>query len=101
MREAVQYDSPIVNVKVHGTYFQKKVWTQLSKILYGETTTYKDVAKAIGSPTGYRALEVVNNKNLITIICLCHRGIGASGKLVGYGGGLDIKEQLLRLEKIL
>lgn len=90
-----------LKMKLHGTDFQKKVWTYLSKIPYGETRTYKDVAEAIGSPKGFRAVGMANNKNPIAIIFPCHRVIGASGKLVGYGGGLDIKEQLLRLEGIL
>lgn len=90
-----------LKMKLHGTDFQKKVWTYLSKIPYGETRTYKDVAEAIGSPKGFRAVRMANNKNPIAIIFPCHRVIGASGKLVGYGGGLDIKEQLLRLEGIL
>lgn len=90
-----------LKMKLHGTEFQKKVWTYLSEIPYGETRTYKDVAEAIGSPKGFRAVGMANNKNPIAIIYPCHRVIGASGKLVGYGGGLDIKEQLLRLEGIL
>lgn len=90
-----------LKMKLHGTDFQKKVWTYLSEIPYGETRTYKDVAEAIGSPKGFRAVGMANNKNPIAIIYPCHRVIGASGKLVGYGGGLDIKEQLLRLEGIL
>ena len=90
-----------LKMKLHGTEFQKKVWTYLSEIPYGETRTYKDVAEAIGSPKGFRAVGMANNKNPIAIIYPCHRVIGASGKLVGYGGGLDIKERLLRLEGIL
>lgn len=90
-----------LKMKLHGTEFQKKVWTYLAEIPYGETRTYKDVAEAIGSPKGFRAVGMANNKNPIAIIYPCHRVIGASGKLVGYGGGLDIKEQLLRLEGIL
>lgn len=90
-----------LKMKLHGTDFQKKVWIYLSKIPYGETRTYKDVAEAIGSPKGFRAVGMANNKNPIAIIYPCHRVIGASGKLVGYGGGLDIKEQLLHLEGIL
>lgn len=90
-----------LKMKLHGTDFQKKVWTYLSEIPYGETRTYKDVAEAIGSPKGFRAVGMANNKNPIAIIYPCHRVIGADGKLVGYGGGLDIKEQLLRLEGIL
>ncbi|MDQ0359400.1 methylated-DNA--[protein]-cysteine S-methyltransferase [Breznakia pachnodae] len=90
-----------LKMKLHGTEFQKKVWTYLSEIPYGETRTYKDVAEAIGSPKGFRAVGMANNKNPIAIIYPCHRVIGASGMLVGYGGGLDIKEQLLRLEGVL
>ena len=83
-----------------GTNFQKCVWRALCDIPYGETRTYKQIAEAIGNPKAVRAVGMANNRNPITIIVPCHRVIGANGKLVGYGGGLEMKEFLLRLEKV-
>ena len=82
-----------------GTEFQKLVWNELLKIPYGETCSYGEIAKRIGNPKASRAIGMANNRNPISIIIPCHRVIGASGKLVGYGGGIDIKEKLLNLEK--
>lgn len=82
-----------------GTDFQKKVWQALCKIPYGETFSYKKVAQKIGNEKACRAVGMANNKNPIAIIVPCHRVIGENGKLVGYAGGLDIKEKLLELEK--
>lgn len=69
-------------------------------IPYGQTRTYKEIAIAIGNEKACRAVGMANNRNPISIIIPCHRVIGANGKLVGYGGGLDIKEKLLNIEKI-
>ena len=91
-----QFDIPI---KLEGTDFQIKVWKELLKIPYGETCTYLDIAKRIGNPKAYRAVGMANNKNKIMIIIPCHRVIGSNKKLVGYAGGLDVKEKLLKLEK--
>lgn len=85
--------------KLSGTEFQKKVWTTLCDIPYGETRSYKDIAKAVGNPKASRAVGMANNKNPISIVVPCHRVIGADGKLVGYGNGLDMKQKLLELEK--
>ncbi len=82
-----------------GTNFQKKVWRELIKIPYGETRSYKQIAELIGNPKACRAIGSANNKNPIIIIIPCHRVIGATGKLIGYGGGLDRKKCLLKLEK--
>lgn len=82
-----------------GTEFQKSVWQALLAIPYGETRSYKQVAEFIGNPKAVRAVGMANNRNPISIFVPCHRVIGADGKLVGYGGGLDIKEKLLHLEK--
>lgn len=84
-----------------GTDFQQKVWQALCQIPYGETRSYKEIAVAAGSPKGYRAVGLANNRNPIAIIIPCHRVIGADGKMVGYGGGLAIKEKLLQIEKAL
>lgn len=82
-----------------GTKFQKGVWEVLQTIPYGETWSYKRVAEKVGSPKAARAVGMANNRNPIAIFIPCHRVIGADGKLVGYGGGLHIKEYLLNLEK--
>lgn len=82
-----------------GTEFQKKVWNALKEIPCGETRSYGEIAKVIGNEKASRAVGMANNKNPIPIIIPCHRVIGANGKLVGYAGGLDIKEKLLKLEK--
>ena len=95
--ERKTFDLPL-NPK--GTDFQKCVWRALCDIPYGETRTYKQIAEAIGNPKAVRAVGMANNRNPITIIVPCHRVIGANGKLVGYGGGREMKEFLLRLEKV-
>ena len=84
--------------ELSGTEFQKKVWNALCNIPYGKTCTYKDIAIAIGNPNASRAVGMANNKNPITIVVPCHRVIGASGKLVGYAGGLEMKQALIELE---
>ena len=84
---------------VEGTNFQQSVWNALQMIPYGETRSYKEIAVKIGNPKACRAVGMANNKNPISIIIPCHRVIGANGKLVGYGGGLEIKAKLLELEK--
>ena len=82
-----------------GTAFQLAVWTELTRIPYGTTTTYGDIAKALGkSPVASRAVGSANGSNPISIIVPCHRVIGADGGLTGYGGGLDRKLTLLKLE---
>jgi len=81
-----------------GTAFQQSVWAALQAIPYGETRSYGEIAKSIGKPKSARAVGMANNQNPLPIFIPCHRVIGANGKLVGYGGGLDIKEFLLNLE---
>lgn len=85
--------------KMNGTEFQKKVWKALCHIPYGETRTYKDIAVAVGNSKASRAVGMANNRNPITIAVPCHRVIGSNGKLVGYAGGVDMKEKLLEMEK--
>jgi methylated-DNA-[protein]-cysteine S-methyltransferase len=87
-----------VQIRWQGTDFQKSVWEQLVKIPYGETCSYKEIAQQIGIPKGARAVGGANHNNPIPIIVPCHRVIGASGNLIGYGGGLDLKQKLLTLE---
>ncbi|KYH28135.1 methylated-DNA--[protein]-cysteine S-methyltransferase [Clostridium colicanis] len=88
-----------LKLHIEGTEFQKKVWTELTKIPYGEVATYKNIAIRIGNEKAVRAVGNSNNKNKIAIIIPCHRIIGSNGKLVGYAGGLHIKEWLLNHEK--
>lgn len=82
-----------------GTEFQKQVWRALRKISYGTTKTYKEIAVEVGNEKACRAVGMANNKNPIPIIIPCHRVIGSNNKLVGYAGGLELKEKLLSLEK--
>ncbi len=82
-----------------GTPFQLKVWRALRTIPYGKTVSYGQIAKAIGQPQASRAVGAANGQNPVSIIVPCHRVIGSTGKLVGYGGGLPIKESLLMLEE--
>jgi len=83
-----------------GTEFQKRVWQELCNVPFGETVSYGDVARAIGQPTASRAVGMANGRNPISIVVPCHRIIGSSGKLVGYGGGLERKTRLLKLEGV-
>jgi methylated-DNA-[protein]-cysteine S-methyltransferase len=84
---------------LEGTDFQKAVWRQLQKIPFGQTASYADVARGVGSPRAFRAVGNANNKNPIPLIIPCHRVIGSDGKLVGFGGGIWRKEWLLNHEK--
>ena len=88
-----------VPYELRGTEFQIKVWRALCHIPYGETRSYKEIAVAVGNEKASRAIGMANNKNPINIIVPCHRVIGTSGKLVGYVGGLEMKEYLLNMEK--
>ncbi len=89
-----------VNFETTGTDFQKRVWAALRDIPFGETVTYGEIAQAIGHPKAVRAVGGANNKNPLSILTPCHRVIGASGKLTGYAGGLNVKAWLLELEKV-
>lgn len=92
----IEFDLPVRTV---GTEFQMKVWQALQTIPYGETCSYRDIARIIGNIKAVRAVGGANNKNPVAIIIPCHRVIGKNGKLVGYGGGLDKKAWLLAFEK--
>ena len=85
--------------KLIGTPFQLTVWKELQNIPYGKTTSYKEIAQKINKPKAYRAVGMANNKNPLPIIIPCHRVIGSNGKLIGYAGGLNLKNYLLELEK--
>jgi methylated-DNA-[protein]-cysteine S-methyltransferase len=89
------FDLPLEMV---GTEFQKKVWSTLLTIPYGETRSYTEIAVEIGAPRAVRAVGAANGRNPIPIVVPCHRVIGASGSLVGFGGGLEWKRLLLDLE---
>jgi O-6-methylguanine DNA methyltransferase len=93
--ELREFESPL---DLRGTEFQMKVWKELSIIPYGATCSYRDIAERIGHPRAYRAVGAANRANPIPIIVPCHRVIGQDGSLTGYGGGLTMKERLLRLE---
>jgi len=90
-----EFDLPL---KLDGTEFQLQVLEELKKIPYGETTSYAAIAERIGRPRAVRAVGAANGRNPIPIIVPCHRVIGKSGDLTGFGGGLGTKEALLRLE---
>jgi methylated-DNA-[protein]-cysteine S-methyltransferase len=93
--ERTTFDIPM---HLEGTAFQRTVWHELTQIPYGETISYGELAKRIGRPDRARAVGTANGQNPIAVIVPCHRVIGANGKLVGYGGGLDNKRRLLELE---
>lgn len=88
-----------LNLHFEGTEFQKKVWEALLTIPFGETRTYGQIAKQIGSPKAVRAVGGAANKNPVSIIAPCHRVIGATGKLVGFAGGMANKTYLLGIER--
>jgi len=91
-----EFDLPLAP---KGTPFQTRCWLELQKIPYGVTWSYKMLAEAADSPKGYRAVGLANNRNPISIFIPCHRVVGASGGLTGYGGGLSNKAFLLELEE--
>jgi methylated-DNA-[protein]-cysteine S-methyltransferase len=87
-----------LELHLEGGAFQRTVWHALTEIPYGETISYGELARRIGRPDLARAVGTANGQNPIAVIVPCHRVIGANGKLVGYGGGLDNKRRLLELE---
>src|SRR5215467_14438288 len=93
--ELRSFDVPL---EIVGTDFQKRVWGALQTIPYGQTRSYSGIASQIGAPRAVRAVGAANGRNPIPIIVPCHRVIGASGQLVGFGGGLRWKRLLLELE---
>ncbi|MFL6057074.1 MAG: methylated-DNA--[protein]-cysteine S-methyltransferase [Actinoallomurus sp.] len=90
------FDLPLA---LTGTAFQRRVWAALREIPFGETVSYGELAERIGRPTAARAVGLANGKNPIGIIVPCHRVVGSSGDLTGYGGGLDRKRHLLAFEQ--
>ena len=91
-----EFDLPL---EPEGTEFQLSVWQVLRTIPYGETISYGEQARRLGDAKKARAVGGANGKNPLSIVVPCHRVIGASGALTGFGGGVDVKETLLRLEK--
>ncbi|MEL6868839.1 MAG: methylated-DNA--[protein]-cysteine S-methyltransferase [Pseudomonadota bacterium] len=96
--ERTSFDVPLV---YEGTPFQQAVWSALQQIPYGVTTSYGDIARAIGNPQAVRAVGAANGANVIPVIIPCHRVIGSDGSLTGFGGGLSAKQKLLQLEGVL
>ncbi len=88
-----------VELSLQGTAFQLAVWHALQHIPYGATASYGGIARQIGNAKASRAVGAANGQNPVAIIVPCHRVIGKNGRLVGYGGGLTIKEALLHLER--
>ncbi len=93
--ERKHFDLPL---EIEGTEFQKRVWNELLKIPYGRTISYKELAVRLGDEKVIRAAASANGANPLPIVIPCHRVIGSDGSLIGYGGGLEIKEKLLILE---
>lgn len=91
-----EFDLPLAP---HGTLFQQRVWQALRAIPYGSTCTYGELAAAVGNPRASRAVGMANHRNPLPILIPCHRVIGASGALTGYGGGLEWKRRLLAIEE--
>lgn len=87
-----------VPVKAQGTKFQEAVWAALQKIPFGETRSYGEIAREVGSPKGARAVGMACNRNPILLMIPCHRVVGSTGKLVGFACGLPMKQKLLQLE---
>jgi methylated-DNA-[protein]-cysteine S-methyltransferase len=82
-----------------GTEFQRRVWSALLTIPYGQTRSYAQIAQQIGCPAAVRAVGAANGRNPLSIIAPCHRVVGSNGKLTGFAGGLETKAQLLALER--
>ncbi|HEX8229341.1 MAG TPA: methylated-DNA--[protein]-cysteine S-methyltransferase [Chloroflexia bacterium] len=90
-----------VPLDLRGTPFQLRVWAALQEVAYGELRTYGQVASGMGATQAVRAVGAANGANPVPIIVPCHRIIGSNGRLVGYGGGLDLKRRLLELEGVM
>lgn len=89
-----------VEVELHGTPFQQRVWMALRTVKAGTTLSYSELAERVGSPSAIRAVGAANGANPIAIVLPCHRIIGRNGSLTGYGGGLDRKQWLLGHERV-
>jgi methylated-DNA-[protein]-cysteine S-methyltransferase len=94
-RRRETFDLPLAP---RGTPFQKRVWEELTRVPYGTTVTYTELARRAGKPLAIRAAGAANGRNPISIVIPCHRVVGKNGNLTGYGGGLEVKRALLLLE---
>ncbi len=94
-RERTEFTLPL---RFLGTDFQKRVWTELTHVPYGQTATYLALAQRLGQPTAVRAVASANGANALSLFVPCHRILGSDRSLVGYAGGLKAKEKLLQLE---
>ncbi|GAA4379242.1 methylated-DNA--[protein]-cysteine S-methyltransferase [Actinomadura verrucosospora] len=94
--DLTEFELPL---RLRGTPFQARVWAALQEIPYGETVTYGELAAEIGSPSASRAVGLANGRNPVGVIVPCHRVVGSTGSLTGYGGGLDRKRYLLDFER--
>lgn len=90
-----------IPLDLRGTQFQKTVWNAVTRVPYGQTRSYAQIAGDIGNPGSVRAVGAANGANPVPIVIPCHRILGADGSLTGYGGGIRVKRSLLVLEKIL
>ncbi|MDD4212384.1 MAG: methylated-DNA--[protein]-cysteine S-methyltransferase [Bacilli bacterium] len=88
-----------IPVRTHGTPFQMRVWEALKTIPYGETVSYQHIATLTGDPKAVRAVGLANKRNRLPILIPCHRVIAKDGRLVGYNGGLNLKELLITHER--
>lgn len=96
-RRRVTFELPLAP---NGTRFQRRVWEALTRIPYGTTLTYTELARQAGKPKAIRAAGAANGRNPISIVIPCHRVVGKDGSLTGYGGGLEVKRALLLLEGV-
>ena len=94
--DRTDFDLPL---SLRGTPFQRSVWNELTKIPYGETISYGELAAHLGNPDASRAVGLANGKNPVCVIVPCHRVVGSNGDLTGYGGGIERKEHLLAFER--
>ncbi len=94
-KQRTNFELPLLLI---GTTFQKSVWNELLKIPYGKTETYMSLSHKLNNTKAIRAVAAANGANAISIIVPCHRIVGSNGELVGYAGGVDVKQKLLRLE---
>lgn len=90
-----------LELDMRGTDFQQRVWEAVRAVPYGQTRSYRQVAEAVGKPAATRAVGAANGANPLPLVVPCHRIIGSSGGLHGYGGGLDVKARLLELEGVI
>lgn len=94
--ERTDFDLPVAAT---GTAFQERVWSALRQIPYGQTWSYGQLAQAVGQPGAARAVGLANGRNPVSIVVPCHRVVGSSGAITGYGGGVERKQVLLALER--